>query len=142
MRDPDSRRPSSAKAIEPLPTEAMSESTSNRLLMLPPKLPSERDARGHAGQPRIQERGRPQPEIRSGGRVGRGDVLNRIAVQRVVEVEGQSQPAPAKIDALVHREVQLIEAGSKYRLRRQQIDHLRVGQRGSRAAVLERDVRR
>src|SRR5713101_1042444 len=120
MRDPDSRRPSSAKAIEPLPTEAISESTSNRLLMLPPKLPSERDARGHAGQPRIQERGRPQPEIRPSGRVGRGDVLNRIAVQRVVEVERQSQPAPFNDRYLVHREVQLIEAGSKQRVGRDQ----------------------
>src|SRR5229473_5999256 len=108
MRDPDSRRPSSAKASEPLPTDAISVSTSNRLLMLPPKLPSERDARGHTGQSRIEKRGRPQPRRT----VGRCDVLNRVAVQRVVKVERQPKVAPAKFDRPVDREIQLIEPRS------------------------------
>src|SRR5207248_5041778 len=115
---PDYNRLSSANASEPLPNEVTNVSINNRRIIVsqhrlessaasttapapPPEAcddrSSERNARRHPRKARIQERGRPQP----GHAVGRDDVLNRIAVQCVVEVERQPQPAPADVDHLV-----------------------------------------
>ena len=56
---------------------------------------------GHTRQARIEERRRPLPAVGVRiGAVGRRDVLDRVAVQRVVEVERETQLAPADVKLL------------------------------------------
>src|SRR4249919_1896290 len=134
-RVPDVRIDSPANTADALPSEATRANTRNRFMPFLltvfnvgggssdpplPRVSSELQRRRHARQARVQERRWPRPPV-ARGRVRRGHVLDRVAVQRVVKIEREPQAAPSDVQRFADREIELVEPVAVERPRRDQV---------------------